>query len=113
MAEINVYQQYFEACGTFNGRERHAANIILKSNSSEGDIIYEILVSFFPHDDADDFCISYDACFIKELYRAKGRRSKKREAILLEEIRTQADEIAAEHDATIDWQKPLCEARMG
>lgn len=113
MAEINVYQQYFEACGEFNGRLRHAVNIILKSDSSEGIIRYDILVSFFPHDDPEDFTISYDACFIKTIYTGKGRRSKKREAEFLKDIRNTATALAAEHGASIAWDKPLCDARMG
>lgn len=113
MAEINVYQQYFEACGEFNGRARHAVNIILKSASSAGMISYDVLVSFFPHDDPGDFAISYDACFIKTIYKGKGRRSKKREAEFLKSIRDAATELATEHGASIAWDKPLCEARMG
>ena len=113
MAEINIYQQYFEACGTFNGRERHAVNIILKSDSSEGIIRYDILVSFFPHDDPEDFAVSYDACFTKTIYSGKGRRSKKREAEFMKDIRDMATSLATENGASIDWDKPLCEARMG
>ena len=72
MAVINVYEQYFEAKGTFNGRKRHGALAALVSDSSAGQIRYYISVSFFPHDSADDFAVSYDACFEKTLFEGKG-----------------------------------------
>lgn len=40
MAEINVYQQYYSAQGTFNGVPRHAASVLLISNSEAGSIIF-------------------------------------------------------------------------
>ena len=40
------------------------------------------------------FAVSYGAYAAKELYNAKGRRSKKREAEYLEIIRARADELA-------------------
>ena len=81
--EINVYSQYFEAQGDFNGVERRGALVLLISDSEAGTISYRAAVSFFPHRDAEDFSVSYDAFFEKELYRASGRRSRKREAALL------------------------------
>ena len=113
MAEIDVYQQYFEASGEFNGRTRHAVNVILKSTSCAGEISYDVLISFFPHDDPEDFAVSYDACFIKTLYSGKGRRSKKRETDLLKNIRAEAAALALKNGATINWDKPLTEARIG
>lgn len=79
MATINVYLQYFAAECTFNNVDRHAAAVMLTAVSEEGQIRYEIAVSFFPHVSDDDFAVSYDAYFSKVLYEAKGRRSKKRE----------------------------------
>ena len=70
MAEINVYQQYFAAEGTFSGVERHGASVLLISNSEAGQIRYEAAVSFFPHRDPEDFAVSYDAFFSKVLYEA-------------------------------------------
>ncbi len=61
MATVNVYEQYFEAAGTFNGVDRHAALVMLISDSAEGNICYKAAVSFFPHNDPEDFAVSYDA----------------------------------------------------
>ena len=113
MATVNVYEQYFEASGVFNGVERRAASVMLISDSEAGSIRYEVAVSFFPHHAPDDFAVSYDAYFSKVVYEAKGRRSKKREAELMETLRDAADALAAEQNAAIDWDKPLIEARRG
>ncbi len=113
MATVNVYEQYFEASGMFNGVARHAVSVMLISDSEAGSIRYEIAVNFFPHHATDDFAISYDAYFGKVVYEAKGRRSKKREAELMETIRDVADTLASENNAAIDWHKPLIEARRG
>ena len=113
MATVNVYEQYFEASGVFNGVERRAASVMLISDSEAGSIRYEVAVSFFPHHTPDDFAVSYDAYFCKVVYEAKGRRSKKREAELMETLRDAADALAAEQNAAIDWDKPLIEARRG
>lgn len=111
--EINVYSQYFKAQGTFSGVERRGALVLLISDSEAGMISYKIAVSFFPHRDAEDFGISYDAYFEKEIYNAPGRRSKKREAAFMESLRDEIDAIAAEHDASVDWKHPLNEPRLG
>lgn len=113
MEEINVYQQYFLASCTFNGVPRHAVSVLLISTSEAGRICYEVAVSFFPHNDAEDFAVSYDAYFCKVLYDAPGRRSRKREAQLLETLQHEADALAAAAGATIFWDKPLGAARRG
>ena len=113
MAVINVYQQYFAAEGTFNGVARHAASVLLISDSEAGQIRYEAAVSFFPHNDETDYAVSYDAYFSKILYEASGRRSKKREAQLLETLREEIDALAAEAGGVIFWDRPLLEARRG
>lgn len=110
---INVYSQYFQAKACFSGVERRGALILLISDSEAGMISYKVAVSFFPHRDAEDFGVSYDAYFEKEVYNAPGRRSKKREAAFLASLRSEIDAIAAEHDAAVDWEHPLNEARMG
>ena len=110
---INVYSQYFQAQASFSGVERRGALVFLISDSEAGMISYKAAVSFFPHRDAEDFGVSYDAYFEKEIYNAAGRRSKKREAAFLESLRNEIDAIAAEHDAVVDWEHPLNEARMG
>lgn len=111
--EINVYSQYFAAEGTFSGVERKGALVLLVSDSEAGNISYKAAVSFFPHRDDEDFAVSYDAYFEKELYRAAGRRSRKREAALLEKLRDEIDGLAAENGAAVLWDKPLNEARLG
>ena len=109
--EINVYSQYFEAQGVFSGVERRGALVLLVSDSEAGNISYRAAVSFFPHRDEEDFAVSYDACFEKELYRAAGRRSRKREAALLETLPAEIDALATEHGATVLWDRPLSDVR--
>jgi len=111
--EINVYSQYFAAEGTFSGVERRGALVLLISDSEAGTISYRAAVSFFPHRDEEDFAVSYDAYFEKELYRATGRRSRKREAAMLESLRDEIDGLAAAHGAAVIWSDPLTEARLG
>lgn len=113
MATINVYQQYFAAKCIFSGVERRAASVLLISDSEGGTIRYEAAVSFFPHSDPEDFAVSYDAYASKVLYEAAGRRSKKREAALLQSLRDHINELAATLDGTLDWDSPLGEARLG
>ena len=98
---INVYSQYFPAQACFSGMERRGALVLLISDSEAGMISYKAAVSFFPHRNAEDFGVSYDAYFEKEIYNAPGRRSKKREAAFLESLRSEIDAIAAEHDAVV------------
>ena len=113
MAELNVYEQYFEAEGTFSGVERKGVLVMLICTSEAGSVRYEAAASFFPHREEDDFAVSYDAYFTKELYSAAGRRSKKREKQLLDQFREQVDTLASEQNAQIFWDRPLREARWG
>ena len=113
MKNADVYKQYFAAECTFNGVERRGAVVWLNAESDSGTIRYEVGVSFFPHRDAEDFAISYDACAAKELLRTKGRRTKKRDQQYLAEVHSAADEIALSLNGTIRWDKPLREAQYG
>jgi len=113
MNVVNVYDQYFAARCVFNGVERRGARVLLTAASEEGTIRYEAAVTFFPHTDDEDFAVSYDACAAKELYSARGRRSRKREAGYLDAVRAHADELAASLGGVIDWDAPLREARYG
>ena len=113
MATVNVYQQYFAAECTFNGVERRAASVMLIATSEEGQIKYEVAVSFFPHVSEDDFAVSYDAYFSKVVFEAPGRRSKKRELGLMESLQTEANSLAEEANAKIFWDKPLTETQRG
>lgn len=113
MKVIDVYAQYFAGECVYNEVPRHGASVKLTATSDAGEVSYEVSVSFFPHNDPEDFAVSYDACAAKEIYRAKGRRAKKREAEFMETFRAEADTVAAELGGTIDWDKPLIEARWG
>jgi len=113
MASVNVYEQYLSADADFNGVPRHGALVMLIATSEEGNIRYEAAVSFFPHNEDDDFAVSYDAYFSKVLYEATGRRSKKREQALMEEFRQHIDELAETIGGKVLWDKPLREERRG
>ena len=111
MKTIDVYKQYFSAACTFAGVERHGAAVWLTAESDSGMIRYEVGVTFFPHRNAEDFAVSYDACALKELLRTQGRRSKKRDALYLAQVQTAADELAGSLGGTIHWDIPLGDAQ--
>ena len=108
-----VYEQYFEGSHPGNGTPRHAARTALLVITGAGMVKYEAALSFFPHENAEDFRISYDIYADRVLFEAKGRRSKKREAALLEDLRPVLDELAQELGAEVYWDKPLIAARFG
>ena len=110
---INIYERYYKANGAFSGVQRNGALVMLISDSEAGNITYKAAVTFFPHRDEEDFAVSYDACFERELYSGKGRRSKHREAEYLEQFQETIDEIAAEHGASVTWDEPLTDERRG
>ena len=111
--ELNVYEQYFEAHGVFSEVERKGALVMLISDSERGMITYKAAVTFFPHRDEEDYAVSYDAYFEKVIYEGKGRRSKKKEAIYLEQLPEVINQLAEENGAEVCWDKPLREARRG
>ena len=113
MKVIDVFECYYEAECIANDRPRHAAKVVLTATSDAGMITYEWTVSFFPHDDEEDFAVSYDAAVSRIVYEGKGRRSKKREPKFLEERESVCDEIATELDGKVFWDRPLREARLG
>jgi len=113
MKVIDVYKQYFGAECVYNGVPRKGAVVTLTATSDCGQIKYEVGVTFFPYRDAEDFAISYDAYVSKEIYNAKGRRSKKREAEYLPKVQEYVDEIAAGIGGKVFWEKPLREAVYG
>jgi len=110
---IDVYSRYFSAELIYNEVSRHAAIVKLTSDSDAGQIRYTASVSFFPHNDEEDFAVSYDAYFEKELFAGKGRRSKKREAALLENLQNDINSLAEEAGGKVFWDRPLREARRG
>ena len=110
---IDVYSQYFAGGCTYNGVERRGALVRLTSDSEAGSIRYTAGLTFFPHADEEDFAVSYDASAEKTIYEGRGRRSKKREAALLEALPAEIDALAASLGGAILWDRPLREARYG
>ena len=110
---INVYERYYKAKALFSRVLRNGALVMLISDSEAGHISYKAAVAFFPHRDEEDFAVSYDAYFEKELYSGKGRRSKKKEAVYLSQLQETINIIAREHRALIFWDEPLTEERRG
>ena len=110
---INVYERYYAAEAEFNGVPRHGALVMLIADSDAGNIRYEAAVSFFPHNDDEDYAVSYDAYLRKVLYEAKGRRSKKREQSLLETLTSEIDQLAETIKGKVLWEQPLREERRG
>lgn len=113
MATINVYEQYFAAEMEFNGVPRHAALVMLIADTEAGQIRYDAAVTFFPHNDDEDYAVSYDAYFSKVLYESKGRRSKKREQQFLDTLHEHVDALAANAGGVVFWDRPLRESRRG
>lgn len=110
---VDVYRQFFSARATCGGVERRAALVALTADSSEGVLTYEVLVTFFPHRDEEDYAVSYDACASRRLFSARGRRSGKRERAFLEGLRPVADRLAGELGGEIFWDQPLRDAIYG
>lgn len=108
---LNIYNQYFSADLLFNNVQRHAAMVMLVCTSEAGNVQYEAAVTFFPHNDEEDYAVSYDAYFNKVIYDGKGRRSKKREQQLLAEFRDHIDELAKQAGGEVHWEQPLREAK--
>lgn len=113
MKVIDVYKQYLSGECVYNEVERKAVVVTLTATSDCGNIMYEVGISFFPHRDEEDFAISYDAYASKEIYNAKGRRSKKRDAQMLERVKDVASALAEEMQGIIYWDKPLRDAVYG
>lgn len=113
MATINVYERYYAAEAEFNGVPRHGALVMLIADSDAGNIRYEAAVTFFPHRDEEDYAVSYDAYLSKVLYEAKGRRSKKREAALMENFQNEIDQLADTIGGKVLWEQPLREEKRG
>ncbi len=108
---INVYERYYKADAVFAGVRRNGALVMLISDSEAGSITYKAAVTFFPHRDEEDYAGSYDAFFETELYKGKGRRSRKKEAAYLEKLEETIDGITGEHGAKVLWDEPLRDAR--
>jgi len=113
MKVIDVYKQYLSGECVYNEVERKGVVVTLTATSDSGNIMYEVGISFFPHRDEEDFGISYDAYASKEIFNEKGRRSKKRDALMLEQVKEVADVLAEEMNGVIYWDKPLREAVYG
>lgn len=110
---LNIYSQYFSAKLLFNDVPRRAAMVMFVCTSEAGNVQYEAAVTFFPHNDEEDYAVSYDAYFSKVIYEGIGRRSKKREQQLLAEFRDHIDELAQQAGGEVLGEQPLREARWG
>ena len=104
---IDVYKRYYAADCVYNEVERKGAVVTLTVTSEGGEVKYEYTLSFFPHRDPEDFAVSYDAYASRQMYAAKGRRSKKREAAYLGMLRQEIDALANSLGGTVDWDSPL------
>ena len=113
MKVIDVYKQYFSGECVYHEVERKGVVVTLTATSESGNIMYEVSISFFPHRDEEDFAISYDAYASKVIFNEKGRRSKKRDAQMLEQVQETASALAEEMSGVIYWDKPLREAVYG
>ncbi len=113
MKVIDVYKQYFNGKCIYNDVPRKGAVVALTATSDAGMIKYEVSVNFFPYRDPEDFAISYDAYVSEVIFEAKGRRSKKREKVFLEEIKGYASKLATKMGGEIDFEKPLRDAMYG
>ena len=65
---VNVYERFYRADAVFSELPRRGALVMLVSDSEAGFITYKAAVTFFPHRDEEDYAVSYDACFEKELF---------------------------------------------
>lgn len=113
MKVIDVYRQYFGGECMYNGVERKGVLVTLTATSDAGNIMYEVGISFFPHRDEEDYAISYDAYASKVILNEKGRRSKKRDEQMMEQVQDVASALAEELGGVTYWDKPLQDAVYG
>ena len=109
----DVYSGYYRAEAEHGGVKRNGVLVKLTADSEGGNISYEVSAAFFPHIADDDFAVSYDMYLSEVIYSAKGRRSRKKEAAFLEDLRKYIDGLSEQYGARVIWEEPLGEARRG
>ncbi|MBQ7990033.1 MAG: hypothetical protein IJ251_03155 [Oscillospiraceae bacterium] len=107
MTITDVYKSFFTGRCTANGIIRRGAAVIVTSVYDEGRISYELLVNFFPHENDRDMRMTSDCAAAKTIFAGKGRRSKKREKMIFETLREEADSLAAGLEGQIFWDSPI------
>ncbi len=113
MKVINVYSRYYAAECLWDECVYHGVMVNLEYGYEPGYSTYSVHVVFFPHEDKEDYAITYDCHAYSILLEGKGRRTRKKEPALLEEMRKTADMLADHLEGTIFWERPLREARLG
>ena len=111
MKVVDIYSQYFKGECIFNEVPRHGVRVMLEVTTDAGTVEYKVIITFFPHNDEEDYAVSYDAIAEEVIYSGKGRRSKKKEPEYLEMVREVADRLAESLHGEIDWDNPLREAQ--
>jgi len=113
---LDVYRQYFHAHGIYNAVQRRAANVKLTLyKDTDGICEYRISASLFRFEDEEDFLDGSDAMVSRAVLTGLKRRSKKKEAQLLEGLSKQIDELLPQlgEGTVIYWDKPLRDAIYG
>ena len=103
----DVYSGYYRTEAEHGGVKRNGVLVKLTADSEGGNISYEVSAAFFPHVTDDDFAVSYDMYLSEVIYSAKGRRSKKKEAVFLEDLQKHIDSLSAKAGARVLWEEPL------
>lgn len=113
METVNVYSRYYAGDCLCHDRRYCGVMVNLEYSWEPGYSSYSVHTVFFPHEDEEDYRIAYDCEASRILLEGKGRRTRKKEPALLEEMVRTADMLADELGGKIFWDQPLREARLG